>query len=276
MCQQVQYVAVGYHYSPLWDNIDSQYTNRWCLCAIRIYFHLPPVSGTTASSLCSCSLVEMSRIFGKRATVAYLHVLSLSSQSRRVITVYEFPLVLHASVHPRHSRYSSGAAYRGKVLTHTWKRKADLVSLTLRKQMVLFMSETSPSRYMKNYIVPSTRPFWEFGKKKQRWAVDTVHQSFDPKNVTWVHKLHWTMLMLLWNKLGRNLTDLRVFCMQHICTLSLTFLWQAKAPMTEWALFLPCVLCTEMLKPSGNDGFNWHLLKHQEALHFATQRIYVF
>jgi len=30
---------------------------------------------------------EMSLIFGKRATVTYLHVLSLSSQSRRVITV---------------------------------------------------------------------------------------------------------------------------------------------------------------------------------------------
>lgn len=94
---------------------------------------------------------NFSEYLGKRATLAYLHVLSLSSQSRRVITVYEFPLVLHASVHPRHSRYSSGAAYRGKVLTHTWKRKGDLVSLTLRKQMVLFMSETFPSSSMKNY-----------------------------------------------------------------------------------------------------------------------------
>ena len=104
---------------PQCGNIVSQYTNRRCLCARRICFHLPPVSGTTAAILFSFSLAEMSRIFGKRATVAYLHVPSLSSKSRRVITVYEFPLVLHASLHPRHSRYSSGAAYRGKVLTHT-------------------------------------------------------------------------------------------------------------------------------------------------------------
>ena len=106
-------------------------------------------------------LAEMSRIFGKRATIAYLHVLSLSSQSKRVITVYEFPLVLHASVHPRHSRYSSGAACRGKVLTHTWKGKGDLASLTLRKQMVLFMSETFPLAMWKITIVPSARIFWE-------------------------------------------------------------------------------------------------------------------
>jgi len=67
--------------------------------------------------------------------------------------------------------------------------------------------------------------------EKQRWAVDTVQQSFVPENVTWVHKLHWTMLMLLWNKLGRNLTDLRVFL--HAAHLySVSFLWQAKASMT--------------------------------------------
>lgn len=84
---------------PLGD-IVSQCTSRWCLCAVRTCFHLPPGSGTTAAILFSFSLVVMSGIFWKRATVAYLYLLSLSSQSRRVITVYEFPLLFHASVHP--------------------------------------------------------------------------------------------------------------------------------------------------------------------------------
>jgi len=29
-------------------------------------------------------------------------------------------------------------------------------------------------------------------------------------------------MQMFWNKLGRNLTDLCVFCMQHMCTLSVS------------------------------------------------------
>jgi hypothetical protein len=85
--------------------------------------------------------------------------------------------------------------------------------------------------------------------EKQRWAVDTAYQSFVPENVTWVHKLYWTILMLLWNKLGQNFKFYELFaCSTFVLYQPLTFLWQAKASIIEWILFLPCVLCTEMLQ----------------------------
>jgi len=119
MCPQELCVSVGHHYTLFRQHSFTMYQQVVFVCYTYMFPSAASFGNYGRDSVLFFTFSNVSRIFGKRAAVAYLHVLSLSYQSRRVITVYEFPLVFHASVQPRHSRYSSGAAYRGKVLTHT-------------------------------------------------------------------------------------------------------------------------------------------------------------